>query len=139
MVLCKIIHALEASFNFRGHLITEILFGVAADPCAKRILIRLPPSDWISSARDALEFEQFTLVKDWSLPSMLYLMESYNGFGYRARKIKSPYLWSLSNLYSKGKFVSDGSWDPKAVSQQCGGAVILKSLVEGGQINLQAG
>jgi lysozyme family protein len=48
--------------------------------------------------------------------------------GYRRRGVPSPYLWSFSNLYTKGKFVADGHFDANAVSAQCGAAVMLKAL-----------
>jgi lysozyme family protein len=66
--------------------------------------------------------------KDWSVPRALYRFESYNGWGYRGRNVNTPYLWSFSKHYSKGKFVSDGKYDPSAVSKQCGAAVMLKAL-----------
>jgi hypothetical protein len=56
-------------------------------------------------------------------------MERYNGFGYRAHGINSPYLWSYSNQYHAGKFVSDGVYSPTAVSGQCGAMPIFKSLM----------
>jgi hypothetical protein len=55
-------------------------------------------------------------------------MERYNGFGYRAHGINSPYLWSYSPQYHAGKFVSDGVYSPTAVSGQCGAMPIFKSL-----------
>jgi lysozyme family protein len=74
--------------------------------------------------------------KDWSLEWMLYRWETYNGFGYHWRNTKTPYLWSFSNHYVKGKYVSDGRWDPNYVSQQCGAAITLKALVETGTVSL---
>ena len=75
--------------------------------------------------------------KDWSLERVLYRWEQYNGFGYHWRDAKTPYLWSFSNHYVKGKYVSDGRYDPNYVSQQCGAAVTLKALVEAGAVQLQ--
>jgi len=64
-------------------------------------------------------------------------MESYNGWGYRLYhpNVKSPYLWSYSNQYEKGKYVADATWDKDAVSAQCGGAVLLKRMEERGIIS----
>jgi len=50
--------------------------------------------------------------------------------------VKSPYLWSFSNHYLKGKYVADGKWDPNAVSQQAGAMVILRRLAGAGEIRL---
>ena len=67
---------------------------------------------------------------DWSIPGILYQFELYNGMGYRRRGINSPYVWSFSNNYSKGKFTSDGIYDPNAISKQCGAGVILRRMKE---------
>jgi lysozyme family protein len=60
------------------------------------------------------------------------VLETYNGFGYRFQGLVSPYLWSFSNLYAKGKYVADNKFDPEAVSQQCGAGLILKSGKDSG-------
>ena len=129
-------HGLEASFNFRAH------FHNGDFPLSRRTRQVpagrppnwLPPSDWESSAADALRLLGFTGQSDWSLPRTLYRLEAYNGFGYRRAGRASPYLWSFSSLYSRGKFVADGKFDPKARSKQCGAAVMLKLLDLGGEL-----
>ena len=77
-------------------------------------------------------YEGFDKVNDWSIAGMLFLFEKYNGFGYRRNSIKipSPYLWSFSNHYTKGKFSADGVYDPELVSKQAGTATILRRLAE---------
>ncbi|MBI5093618.1 MAG: hypothetical protein HZB26_14385 [Candidatus Hydrogenedentes bacterium] len=62
----------------------------------------------------------------------LFQPELYNGWGYRLRNtgVHTPYLWSYSNHYTKGKFVADGTYDPDAVSRQCGAAVLLRRMAE---------
>ena len=133
-----ILHALEASFNFKAHFyngdypLTERTRHVPKN----RPVTWLPPTDWASSATDALTDEGFVGKNDWSVDSMLYRWEAYNGFGYRRRGIKSPYLWSFSTYYRMGKFTSDGLWDPRGRSQQCGAAVMLKGLVSMHQVSL---
>ncbi len=129
-------HGLEASFNFRAH------FHNGDFPLSRRTRqvpagrppTWLPPSDWESSAADALRLLGFTGQSDWSLPRTLYRLEAYNGFGYRRAGRASPYLWSFSSLYSRGKFVADGKFDPKARSKQCGAAVMLKLLDLAGEL-----
>ncbi len=127
-----VLHALEASFNFDAHLHN-------GDPLSKRTthvpagrpLVWQPPSDWQSSAKDALALEKFTEHLDWNLARMLFRIEAYNGF--RSRELhntNSPYLWSFSNHYTAGKFVADNEWSGTTVSQQCGAAVMIKALVD---------
>lgn len=124
-----ILHGMECGFNFGGHLHNgDLLTGRTVHVPAGRPVTGAPPFTWIESARDALIFEGFQHETEWSLPRVLYLFERYNGMGYRKRGVPSPYLWSFSNLYSKGKFVADGHFDPNAVSAQCGAAVMLKAL-----------
>ena len=72
-----------------------------------------PPYSWENSAMDALTREGLNTVTDWSIPNMLYLLEKYNGFGYRRMGRPTPYLWSFSKLYEKGKYVADRSFRPR--------------------------
>ncbi len=129
-------HGLEASFNFRAHFHNGDfpLSRRTRQVPANRPPTWLPPSDWESSAADALRLLGFTGQSDWSLPRTLYRLEAYNGFGYRRAGRASPYLWSFSSLYSRGKFVADGKFDPKARSKQCGAAVMLKLLDLAGEL-----
>jgi lysozyme family protein len=130
-----IVHGLEASFNFAGHLHN-------GDPLSARTVqvpsgrppVWNPPSDWVSSAVDAITYEKYAGLADWSLAITLYRLEGYNGYAYHKLGINSPYLWSFSNHYAKGKFVRDGVYDPNAVSKQCGAAVMIKALVQAGDI-----
>jgi lysozyme family protein len=125
------IHCLEAGFRFVTHLHN-------GDPLAQRTVhvprgqpvVWNPPSDWESSAEDALK--AYANQQDWSLEHLLYRWEGYNGWGYHGR-INSPYLWSFSNQYTAGKYVKDGVFDAHFVSSQCGTAVMLKVLMERGE------
>ena len=99
-----------------------------------------PPFSWEDSASDALVFEGYSQWKDWTIPGMLYKLEGYNGWGYRLYhpEVKSPYLWSASNQYLSGKYVSDGTWSDSAVSTQCGAAVLLRRLAEKGEMDAES-
>ena len=126
-----VLHMMECSGRFDGHLHN-------GDPLTARTVqvpagfpkSSKPPYTWEASAEDALRLKKLDQWTDWSIPAMLYKMEEYNGFGYQRRGVRSPYLWSYSNHYAKGKFVKDGLFDPNAVSKQIGGAVILRRLSE---------
>jgi lysozyme family protein len=127
-----VIHGMECGFNFAGHLHNgDSLQARTVRVPAGRPTAGPPPFTWRQSAVDALTMKRFHEVGDWSVPHMLYLLEKYNGFGYRMRRLATPYLWSFSNLYEKGKFVQDGRYDPEAVSKQCGAALMLKAVAEG--------
>lgn len=134
-----IIHALECSFNFKAHLHNgDPLRAPTVQVPRGRPTPWNPPNDWVSSAKDSLTYEGYVDQDDWSLPRTLYRFEGYNGFRSRANGINTPYLWSFSNHYTRGKFVADNVWDANAVSKQCGAAVMLKALVERGAATLPA-
>lgn len=137
-----VIHSLEASLNFRGHLHNgDPLDARTVHVPAGRPRNGSPPFDWVDSAVDALNYDGITGNADWSIERIAYLLESFNGWGYRSHhpEVKSPYLWSFSNQYSRGKYVADGKWSADAVSGQCGAMVILRVLVDTGEIRLQHG
>lgn len=129
------IHAMEGSFDFNTHLhngdpLTARTVNVPKDRPQKGT----PPFTWEVSAIDALTQDGLAGQADWSLPATLFRLESYNGFGSRRIGINTPYLWSFSNHYEKGKFVRDRVYDPQAVSKQCGAAVMIRALVDAGVI-----
>ncbi len=133
------IHSLETSLRFDAHLHNgDPLTNKTLHVPKNRPANGTPPFTWEVSAADALVYEGCHKKTDWSLPRLLFNMEGYNGWGYRLHhpKVKSPYLWSFSNQYEKGKYVADGKWNKDAVSEQCGGAVLVKRMQEKGLISL---
>jgi lysozyme family protein len=131
--IIAVIHNMEASQKFNGHLHN-------GDPLTARTVqvppgrppAGNPPFTFEESGVDAMRFEKMDQVEDWTLPGTLFRLEGFNGFGTRARGINTPYLWSFSNHYTKGKFVKDGKFDPEAVSKQCGAALLLRKMVDAG-------
>jgi lysozyme family protein len=134
--IVAVIHELEASRNFHRHLHN-------GDPLTHKTVHvpkgrppGNPPFKWEKSAADALTFDGLAHATDWSISHALFRLEKFNGFGYRKKEINinSPYLWSFSQHYRKGKFASDGVFDPELVSQQCGAAVLLRVMVDQGEV-----
>lgn len=132
-----VIHSLEASLSFLAHLHN-------GDPLIRRTVQvpagypKAPPKngwdtgyEWEESAIDALKLKKTHLAEDWSIAAQLWRLELYNGMGYRLYhpEVLTPYLWSGSNHYHKGKYVADGSFKASAVSEQIGAAVLLKLLI----------
>jgi len=93
-----------------------------------------PPFTWEQSALDALSYEGFDKIR-WGkgtnslVSTIAAALEHYNGMGYHNKGVPSPYLWSFSNQYKSGKYVSDHNYDPNAVSGQAGAMPILKALM----------
>ena len=133
------IHSMESSLRFDCHLHNGDPLTARTENVPKgRPVTGDPPFTWEESATDALKSKSLDRITDWSLPSLLYQFERYNGFGYRKLRtaVLSPYLWSFSNHYTKGKFIADGTFDPEFVSGQCGAAVILRRMADQGMVPL---
>ena len=125
------VHLRESSFRVDRHLHNgDPLTGRTIQVPAGRPADGEPPYTFEHSASDALTMKKLHTVQDWSLPRLLYQLERYNGFGYRTRGLPSPYLWSFSHHYLRGKFVADSKFDPAAVDKQCGTATLLRRLAE---------
>lgn len=127
-----IIHSLESDLDFSTHLHNgdPLIYKTTHEPKGRPP--GNPPFTWEDSAADALQFDGLTTWQDWSVPGVLFRLEKYNGMGYRKQNILTPYLWSWSTHYSRGKFVRDGIFDANAVSQQCGAAVLMKTMLQRG-------
>ena len=91
---------------------------------------RGPYATWIDSAVDALKFEEFNKITDWSLENILRFCEAYNGRGYLLYhpKVLSPYLWSCTSNYVSGLYTRDGHFDNSMKDIQCGIAALFKAL-----------
>ncbi len=130
------VHSLEADLSFRSHLHNgDPLTARTTHVPAGRPAVGEPPFTWEQSAIDAITMRKRVDPWDgWTLPDALCRLERYNGLGYRRLRppMPSPYLWSFSNQYTAGKYVSDGRYDPHAVSHQCGGATIWKRMEQRG-------
>jgi lysozyme family protein len=134
------IHNLEASLSFQSHLHN-------GDPLSERT-VRIPRGRplhgqpqfaWETSAHDALQHKGLAGNRDWSVQRIAYVLEGYSGWGYRLYhpEVKTPYLWSFSNHYDRGKYLADGYWSSSTVSEQCGAMVLLYRLEQRGFIRLR--
>lgn len=134
-----VIHCAECGLSFDRHLhngdpLTDKTVRVPKDRPPQP-----PPFTWEQSAADALEYSGLTRWRDWSLAGALYRLEAFNGFGYRIHHpaVKTPYLWSFTTHYRKGKYGTDGKFDPDLVSQQPGCAALLRALEDLGHVRLR--
>lgn len=134
-----VIHNMEASLKFTSHLHN-------GDPLTARTIqvpkgrpLGPPPFRWEVSAADALGMKALNGETEWTVPGTLFVLEGYNGWGYRRfhPEVLSPYLWSGSEHYTSGKYVADGTFSETAVSRQTGAAVLLRRLAERGTIEFE--
>jgi hypothetical protein len=92
---------------------------------------RGPFKSWEDAAVDALtNCAPFAARwRDWSIGGILTLLEQYNGLGYAARGVPSPYIWAGTDQYHSGKYVRDGVYDPNVVDRQLGCAGLLMAMM----------
>lgn len=89
---------------------------------------RGPFDSWEEAAIDALRIKN--QPKEWTIENTLYYCERFNGLAYLRdpSKPNSPYIWSFTQHYTKGKYYADHKYSPTLVSKQCGIAPVLKEL-----------
>lgn len=136
-----ITHKMESGMSFRAHLHNgDSLAARTRQVPAGRPRTGNPPFTWEESARDALMLKGLHNIPAgaWTLARAAYEFERFNGFGYRVRNVPSPYLWSFTTAYSRGKFVRDGVYSNTAVSQQSGAMALLYVLNKRCGLNLNA-
>ena len=116
------LHMLEGNLNLKTHLHNgDPLTHRTSHVPAGRPDRGIPPFTFRESAIDALTMKGYDNPEySWTDAFVCWAGERYNGFGYHNRNRLSPYLWSGSNQYFKGKYVADGIYDPEAVSDQVG-------------------
>jgi lysozyme family protein len=94
-----------------------------------------PPYTFEQSAEDAYYVCDRLDRADWChTASRLQAIESFNGLGYQKfhPDVPSPYLWSGTTIYTRGKYTGDGRFDRLAIDKQLGCAAILKRMEERG-------
>src|SRR4030081_494681 len=123
-----VIHQRESSQSWLGSL-------AQGDPW-NRVSVHVPKGrgpfkSWEEAATDALVncAPYAARNKDWSIGGLLTLLEQYNGLGYSNKGRPSPYVWSGTDQYISGKYVSDGVYDPNKVDTQLGCAGLLLAMM----------
>lgn len=91
---------------------------------------RGPFDSWFEAADDALIkcAPYMALWKNWTVGGALTISMKYNGLGYFRMGVPNPYLFSGTTLYTRGKYIRDGVFDPNAVSAQIGIAALLLGM-----------
>lgn len=89
---------------------------------------RGPFKSFADGAVDAERLDGLSSVLDWRLEKILYFCELFNGTGYYARGIPSPYLWGGTNIQRPGKFVADHEFSYTEMDQQPGCAPMLAAI-----------
>jgi lysozyme family protein len=124
-----IVHFMECSCDFNQHIHNgNPLTAKTFDAPSGRPINGNPPYTWEESCTDWMNLKGWNRWVDWGITDILARLEMNNGLGYRHHGIATPYLFSYTNLYTSGKYISDGTFDINAVSKQVGAAILLKEL-----------
>lgn len=128
------LHYRESNCDFTTHLANGDPLTADTVDVPKNLMAPLdPPYPWEEAAIAALKHEFTNWGIDprtfvWDTGGSLYFCQCYNGFGYEQMGVVSPYLWSGSAYYTKGKYSNDSVYDPEEIDQQIGCAPILGYL-----------
>lgn len=94
---------------------------------------RGPFKSWKDAAIDAWtvcdELVKLSVPK-WTMAYACWKLEGYNGFGYRARGLRTPYVLGGTNLQQPGKFIADGQFDRVHMDGQLGALPIALRMIE---------
>lgn len=129
------LHMRESNFDFKKHLHN-------GDPLTARTLnvpknrpeTGAPPFTFAESAIDALQYEGFAMEDNWDVATVFYNLEAWNGHGYRRSDNECtptnacPYVYSGTQFYDCGKFISDHRFERSLADAQLGTMAFLKHL-----------
>ena len=90
-----------------------------------------PFETWSDAAIDALgENRRLINGKLTTLGAWLEMLEAYNGLGYRKHGVSSPYLWAMTDQYTKGYYAGDHNFQPNLVTDHFGAVAIIKTITQ---------
>lgn len=125
------IHFRESGQNFTKHIHNgDPLTAKTVHVPKGRPIWGNPPFTWVESACDA--FSEVWRPSSWDIGDCLEFIERYNGIGYQKHGVNTPYLWDMTDKYTSGLFIADGSFNPLAKESRPGAVSILKTLAAKG-------
>ncbi len=101
---------------------------------------RGPFSSWFEGAIDAFHIDGMAHLPEgghWDIVTALIKCEAFNGMGYAAMGLRSPYVWGATNNQQLGKYVSDGHFDRGALDRQPGCAAMFLALKQFHSVDLK--
>jgi len=127
-----VIHLREANLSFDAQLAQGDPLRLVSTHVPKGRGPFLGPDAFLRGCLDALidcapHVAHWT---DWSPGGTAVILELYNGLGYANKGVASPYDWSETNQYSRGKYVRDGVFSPSTVDVQPGCMGVIKCIME---------
>jgi len=132
-----ILHMRESSFSMNAWLANgDPLSGPTVQVPAGLRCPGNPPWSWEDAAVVSLRHHNGTEKPELNtVGAALDYIERYNGLGYRTGAGRntippssSPYIWSGTTGYERGKYVADGRFSSTAIDAQIGAAAIMMEL-----------
>lgn len=129
--LVTAIHYRESSCNFStylhngdplGYPTTHVPVGVYFTNFTDAAVDALLRFSWL---RDKYGLNAYSR----DMAAMMAFAETYNGLGYYNRGRTSPYVYSGTNVYTSGKYVADGYFDPYTIDRQPGVYILVNKLL----------
>ncbi len=103
-------------------------------PIGRGPFLQKAPEDFIAGALDALHIDGLDKIastpEGWTMERAAYEAETFNGFGYRAKGIPSPYVWGATTVQRPGKFIRDHVYDSSVMDPQLGVIAIIDELIK---------
>ncbi|WP_239618310.1 hypothetical protein [Cohnella mopanensis] len=133
--LIAALHYRESTGNFNKYLQNGDPLGKPTTHVPKGLLYYT----FEESAVAALTESKFVNYRDLfeidanckDIAAMTAFAECYNGLGYYNKNKVSPYAYSGTNVYTKGKYTDDGVYSPNVVDGQPGVYILLMALMQG--------
>ena len=131
--LIAALHWRESTANFNTYL-------HQGDPLGKKA-VHVPKNiplfhKWENAAVHALQMKKSILKKlsidanTTDMAALATFAEYYNGLGYHYKKTASPYVYSGTDQYNRGKYVADGRYSKTHRDNQLGVVTMLNYLSE---------
>jgi lysozyme family protein len=92
-----------------------------------------PFPSWKAAALEAYHLNGLDKVgrDNWTWELFCFYGELFNGTGYRDyHAMHTPYLWAMTNIQTRGKYVEDGKFDPNHFDEQIGIVAVARRMIE---------
>lgn len=131
--LIAALHYRESACNFGTYLHNGQPLGEPTTMVPENIYFDNFHDAAVAALNNAQEQKGISLAPDSDIVLMMTFAELYNGTGYTDyHDMASPYVFSGTEVYEKGKYVSDGSFNSEAVDKQPGVYILVMSVVDEG-------
>lgn len=88
------------------------------------------PHAWVDGAKDAFGVDGIDKVNDWSMTRAIFEWILWNGWGYDAHGVRSPYAVGGTTLQQSGRYAGDGNWQPGQWDTQLGCMAVAWAILQ---------